>query len=252
MKTVITDFSDVYYDFARLTGSEVMDCSRIGGTNCYCDDDAQIILKKKLSPYLPDVGDSERAGMHWLDSGDYHYLTKIWTDEIRSPFSLVLFDHHPDMQDSGFGDILSCGNWVKKVLETNVSVRNVVMIGVKDELRSLATGEGLFFWGEEEVCRCSPFQLLEKTSSLNLCDNVYFSIDKDVLSMEHAATNWDQGRMSLLQLEIISDAIFKGRNVLGVDICGEMPESKGGTPGDFATNLRTDLELQHFFRKRLG
>ncbi len=32
----------------------------------------------------------------------------------------MLIDHHTDMQDASLGgDILSCGNWAKKVLQKN-------------------------------------------------------------------------------------------------------------------------------------
>ena len=33
-------------------------------------------------------------GIHFIDSGNYHYLTKLWTDKLRVPFSLIVFDHH--------------------------------------------------------------------------------------------------------------------------------------------------------------
>ena len=55
------------------------------------------------------------SGIHFIDSGDYHYISKIMTDFIKEPFTLVLIDHHTDMQDASLGgDILSCGNWAKK------------------------------------------------------------------------------------------------------------------------------------------
>lgn len=73
--------------------------------------------------------------------GDYHYISKIMTDFIKEPFTLVLIDHHTDMQDASLGgDILSCGNWAKKVLQENPYLQRLVLIGqekkVLDKLQS--------------------------------------------------------------------------------------------------------------------
>ena len=37
----------------------------------------------------------------------------LWMEKITEPFSLVLFDRHPDTQRPSFGDITSCGGWVR-------------------------------------------------------------------------------------------------------------------------------------------
>lgn len=56
-------------------------------------------------------------------------------------------------------------------------------------------------------------------------DNVYISIDKDVLSEDDAVTNWDQGNMRLEQLLELIEHIAMDRNICGIDICGEYPLS---------------------------
>ena len=48
-------------------------------------------------------------GIHFLDSGNYHYVTKLWLDQVKEPFDLLVLDHHTDLQQPMFGDILSCG-----------------------------------------------------------------------------------------------------------------------------------------------
>ena len=60
----------------------------------------------------------------------------------------------------------------------------------------------------------------------SLFPNRYISIDKDVLSPEYAVTNWDQGSMSLKELEKLLYIILLHHPVLGMDICGEfLPDS---------------------------
>ncbi len=70
-----------------------IDCTDITGTDCYCDKDAMRILKERIATFPPE-------GIHFIDSGNHHYMSKLWTDKITSPFSLVVFDHHPDMLPS--------------------------------------------------------------------------------------------------------------------------------------------------------
>ena len=61
-------------------------------------------------------------------------MTKLWTDRIEEPFVLVVFDHHPDMQPSLFEHILSCGSWVKDILDSNVNCKKVIIVGASEQL----------------------------------------------------------------------------------------------------------------------
>lgn len=57
---------------------------------------------------------------------------------------------------------------------------------------------------------------------------LYISIDKDVLSESEGKTNWDQGNVVLDQiLQFIETYLQQtpGRQLIGVDVCGEDPES---------------------------
>jgi hypothetical protein len=49
---------------------------------------------------------------------------------------------------------------------------------------------------------------------------VYLSIDKDVLAPEVVHTNWDQGRMTLAQLDRLIDALPP--RLAGADVTGEV------------------------------
>lgn len=54
--------------------------------------------------------------------------------KLREPFSLIVFDHHPDMQQPQWEGVVSCGGWVTDVLLKNPFVRNIIIVGVSDEL----------------------------------------------------------------------------------------------------------------------
>ena len=53
----------------------LIDCRDIAGTDCYCDD----IAKQMISDRLEDHG---MEGVHFLDSGNYHYLSLLFMNEI--------------------------------------------------------------------------------------------------------------------------------------------------------------------------
>jgi hypothetical protein len=108
MQTVKCNFSDIYRQEDFLDGT-VLDFTSLEETRCYCSQASADIIRAALEPYGP-------GGIHWLDSGDYHYVSLLIQEMIREPYSLVLFDNHPDDQAGAFGDnLLSCGSWVSEV-----------------------------------------------------------------------------------------------------------------------------------------
>ena len=257
-----------------------MDCTGIPGTDCYCDDEAVEAIRKGIA----DAGITDARGIHFFDNGNYHYMSKIWTDMVQEPFSLVVFDHHPDMQEPRFGNILSCGGWVKKVLDENKFIDNVVIIGVADhlvdEIREELSQAGnvsildkVTFIRESELyqipgqARNDEIQIPSQARNDGIANTVqtswrpwsrhlesaslYISIDKDALAPAYAATNWDQGSLSLEHMKAIISEIAKDRKIIGVDICGERARDFTGdeqhsVQAADALNDRTNRELIEF------
>ena len=219
--TLITDFSRVYSDqgFDAFLGERAcrLDLTSLQGTTCYCAPSAAAEIRRALS------GRSER--IHWIDSGDYHYMTKLFTDALAEPFTLVLFDNHPDDQAPGFEGIgLSCGSWVLAMQEGNRQLEGVITVGPEGARPALDV-RGKAVW---------------------------ISIDKDILSREYARTDWSQGGFSLPELEEMLSEVFDGAGkVLGVDVCGEFPPVKGGSPEDQRINLATNIEIQQFIENHI-
>lgn len=234
---------------AASTDGEIrwFDCTRIDGTDCYCDDEAQAILRKQIefskTPVLRQAqGPSSIStpGIHFFDNGNYHYMSKLWTDSIREPFDLVVFDHHPDMQPPRFEGILSCGGWIKEVLDHNQFVQKVIVIGVADHLveeiqEDLTQANAaeilnrVTFIRESEL-KIHPQNLASRVRSelaSIISSNLYISIDKDALNTQEAATNWDQGSLTFEQLAETLQALAQNRKILGIDICGERARDMG-------------------------
>ena len=232
-RPIILHFTGVYLaeNLPADTGGVVLDFRNLEGTNCYCDPAAKAELSARLAT-LP------LRSVHWIDSGDYHYVSKLLTDRMEEPFDLVVADHHPDMQPPAFGEILSCGGWVRSALDTNPMLRDVWLIGINPVLRGECGGFG------------NRVHIIDRTEPLDPASvapgrKVYLSIDKDVLRPEDARTDWDQGTMSADTLLDLVRAL--GPQLAGADICGALPASKGGNDADFSINRSLNRRLDELF-----
>ena len=262
----VFDFS-LQYDYLREQADYYSDCSLISGTNAYCSDEAaeqlreevnKALVIEKNNPKAPLDADGSwekletmPAGIHFIDSGNYHYMSLFFLERIPTDFTLLLIDNHTDMNENAFGDILSCGNWVRKALETLPHLKKVVMLGVKpqyfQEMKESLTSEGelaenpeseneLFFINEPankekqfsiKYGGNSSVVKIIYASSINeiskgLIDtgSIYVSLDKDALSEGYAVTDWDQGELSLDDIKHIF-AELNQHHILGIDICGD-------------------------------
>ena len=204
-----------------------LNCKDINGTNCYCDDYAKERLRKRLQ-------DVSLERVHFIDSGNYHYLSYFFLERIQEDFALVLLDHHPDYQPPSFGDILSCGGWVKNAFEEFEHLKKVYMVDVDEDL---------FYQLKDvppEICLLKKDELEKISADLP----IYVSLDKDVLSEDEAATDWDQGDMKLSELLDIMSVLQEHR-LLGVDVCGEKKEAP--TDSEIETNRKINETIYNFF-----
>lgn len=252
-----------------------MDCTKISGTDCYCDDDAQAEIKKLMHQALVHCinANAEIPGIHFFDNGNYHYMSKLWTDHVHEDFDLIVFDHHPDMQPPRFEGILSCGGWVKEVFDHNVHIKNAILIGIADhlveEIQQDPTAEfekyqeKVHFIKESDIKDSLGEKKIQAAfknylETRNEVRPIYISIDKDALCTNDVVTNWDQGSLTFTQLEAILHTLFASRKVIGVDICGERAQNQEYTEGldegsadarNNQTNANLFKLLQRLFQK---
>lgn len=229
--TTILNFSKIYdqESFYRSDkSSHFVDLFGISGTNCMCDDEARKEILKGIAECNGSADDGADSsflpyGLHFIDNGNYHYVSSIYLDQVKEPFSLVVLDHHPDMQRPMF-DILSCGGWIVDVLDNNEFVRDVHVIGADraliDKLED-ADRQKVKFYDIEDAFGKEP----DGSIKVTLPDSsfpIYLSIDKDVIKKKELTTNWDQGEASAEQvLEFVRTLKERKCRLLGVDICGE-------------------------------
>ena len=234
---VIADFTGVYEEEGFLPELRSRDVpfrlvrlDDVEGTNCYCDPEAEAEILRRMAPVAEQV--------RWIDSGDYHYVSKILAGLETEPFTLVLLDNHPDDQAPAFGGVLSCGSWVREMKERNPMLEAVWTLGPDHRIRGGQVDREL----EDGIG-----DLLEELKGRR----VYLSVDKDVLDRAHARTDWSQGTYSLEQLKGWLGRILDEADVVAVDLCGELSPGKGATPEDLRVNCETNIELQEFILEHL-
>ena len=240
---VIVDFSGIYREEQFWKGEKVswLDGRDISGTNCYCDGEAQAEIARRLEAY--PVG-----GIYFIDSGNYHYMSRIGAGRVEKPFRLLVFDNHTDMQLPAFGGLLSCGGWIASSLLELENLAEVWLVGPDEEAYSQVEEElkekvRFISQGDAETSG----YMKEIPTDLPL----YISVDKDVLCGEDASTTWSQGSMGLSGLIKILGLLVesfqeKGGEILQVDICGECDVNESS---DNDKNDRANKRLLDFWKK---
>ena len=220
----------------------------IPGTNCYCDEEAIQEIRHRLEN-LP------LKAIHLIDSGNYHYLTRLWLERIDEEFALVLLDNHTDMQLPAFGEILSCGGWAASAIDELPKLRHVCLIGPPAEDLALCPA----YPGKLSLLSSSDLAAGDRKREVQLLETVcrsvlpvYLSIDKDLLCQNDAVTGWSQGSLSLEELESLLERIAArlneaGCSFLGADICGEAPDEPEAVAINGRANDRLIRKLQQLF-----
>lgn len=233
---VIMDFSGIYEkeQFWKDEKASWINLRELSGTNCYCDGEAFEVLRKKIAGF-------PAGGIHFIDSGNYHYMSRIWLEKLENPFCLLVFDNHTDMQPPAFGGLLSCGGWIASVLEELENLKKVFLVGPDEaayDQVDIQLKEKVRFVSREDLMRLRSCEggidgaaacfFRELSGNLPL----YISIDKDVLCKKAAVTAWSQGDMSLEELKGWLEKAFlwareRDGEIAGVDICGEQSPEEG-------------------------
>ena len=87
-----------------------------------------LFLKKLKEKIKKRICTCPVNGIHFIDSGNFHYVSEFYLERLTEEFVLVVFDHHSDMLKPLFGDILSCGSWILNAMEHNKYLKKVILI----------------------------------------------------------------------------------------------------------------------------
>lgn len=216
----IIHFDETYLYQAKLErySHDNIDLRNMKQVNLYCEETS-------LKELETVVHNRSKKGITFIGSGNYHYVSYLLVKEILEPFTLILFDHHPDLgnkEDKSL--LLSCGSWVSYALKNLPLLQQVVIIGpTSSSLISSKSSKHprvviLPYDGSSSYSMSSILSFIPT-------QKIYISIDKDVLNTAEAVTNWDQGEMEMNTLTNYLEYLMNHKQVIGIDICGELPFS---------------------------
>lgn len=215
------DFDHTYYSQEALQNPdyEWINLSDISSTKRLCE-------KSTLDAIYERISKRNNRGITFIGSGNYHYISYLLLSEITEPFTLLLLDHHTDMLNSPDQSIITCGSWIIPALETLPKLQQVIIIGVGKDWETSFPKK---YRGKVSVLPYKQIidnpSFIHRITSLIKTEAVYISIDKDVFNENEAVTDWDQGEMTLKQLDQLLFTIASTKNIIGEDICGEDPRT---------------------------
>ena len=210
----------------------------------------------RLRRQLPGARQDPR--LCFLGSGDYHHATSLLLEtalqDEEKPVTVIHFDNHPDWVRFAGG--MHCGSWVNRAAQ-NAQVDKVITVGACSNdlqgperkganLSLLSTGALELYPYDHAPSRvrkdygsgschtqapgCIEWKTIVSFGEDNFIahllsrirtENVYLTIDKDVLVRDDAVTNWDQGSMRLPYLLSMIAAIGETHRIIGADVIGD-------------------------------
>src|SRR5699024_7519478 len=178
---------------------------------------------KLIADKLIERGSS--GGIHYLGSGNFHYISYLLQSRIKKPYTLILFDHHTDTLPSPSESLISCGSWLLDSLQDLPMLRKVFIIGVGEEASQhipASISNKVVIYPEKSL-QSNLITIIQSILNNIPTDSVYISMDKDVLDKKDALTGWDHGTLRLKQMMKMVKMLFRNEDVNGIDICGEYP-----------------------------
>jgi hypothetical protein len=188
--------------------------------------------------------------LSFLGSGDFHHLSLAMVGRVPRRFNLLVIDNHPDwMRGVPF---LHCGTWVYHAARLPW-VDRVFHVGGEVDFdnyyrhaapwKLLHSGKIVALpairqmtgrrWSRtpHETLRSHPEVVVDRERleellgpyRLDLARHpLYVSLDRDVLTAEHAAINWDSGRLTPPEVFDVLDAFRDAsQSLIGMDVVGD-------------------------------
>lgn len=159
------------------------------------------------------VGNFEKRTLSVYGSGSYHHLTyglcRLASD-LSHNLTYIHIDHHSDAYKNTSGKI-SCGSFVQDIVDDGFA-KEFLLIG---SVHRSAAG-----FTDEHSLRKTGMATLDEILGNSRCNDVYLSIDLDVMKKDELSSTISRGTMERgMLLEAISH-IKSRKNIVSADILG--------------------------------
>ena len=213
------------------------------------------MLHTELKQHLSNNNEPQLC---FMGSGDFHHITALILssalEKYKGKATIIHFDNHPDWVKFEGG--MHCGSWVNSALKYP-QIEKIITIGVcSNDLKnpswkganlSLLSegklevypydsapsrvrsqyGEGASFKQKDNHLHWQNIKDIGEDNFIKFLltrittQNIYITLDKDVLSRSDAETNWDQGIMRLPFLLDMLRTLGKNHTIIGADVTGD-------------------------------
>lgn len=216
----LLNFDKVYQNqtFYRNHCFDSIDFESLTNASLFCERETLKQIDQKLD-------ERRRSNITFIGSGNYHYVSYLLQAKMKTAYTLILFDHHTDTLKAPSDELISCGSWVLETLQQLPMLKKVIIIGVSEDAKQhipLPYRKKVIIVTENSL-QSKPSNIIRQTLDMIPTDNVYISVDKDVLDKKDAITGWDHGTLRLEQLTNMITKIGNRKNIIGSDVCGEYP-----------------------------
>ncbi|MFH1064918.1 MAG: arginase family protein [Nanoarchaeota archaeon] len=188
---------------------------------------------KTIENIISDSVDSKEKVLALSSHGNYHHLTYGLckrADKLSEKYGYIHIDRHNDLFGAGDdkdAEEIHCGRFVRRLChDTNVGKQglrpDVLFIGTKV---SLITGimdpcaREFLFTGALDTSYSDLFYPVEAHLD-RLPDDVYLTVDLDVLAPGEVRTAFDRGNMKAERLYEIVRMVKARKNIISADVVG--------------------------------
>lgn len=171
------------------------------------------------------VGKEQKVLTLYGYGGNHHItygLCREVADERSENYAYIHFDHHMDYghSDGSYDEHLNCGSFVRAILhESKAQALRYVGCGTKyfPDLEEIRKTYGYVHESRlrDDGVKKSIEQLIQNTP-----DDVYISMDLDVLANSEMKTGFDRGDLRLGELLEALNTIGNDKNIISADVLG--------------------------------
>lgn len=195
-----------------------------GGNVYYASDINPNIVKQAIEEALISINPTVING-----TGDFHHLTYGICARLKESFGYIHIDHHADFGDKN-NDFINMGAFVAYLL-THTNANGGLLVGCNNTY--------------SQQCPTIPYNechTIKKQLPLyleQLPQQVYVSVDLDVLTPETFTSGYESGQLTPEMLVDILDMICEKKTLVGGDICGYV----GNDPQSLEIAIETIVKI---------
>lgn len=192
----------------------------------------RLSLKKKIIKNIKHI--SKKTGLNGdrvltlVGAGGKHQYTyglcKVLADKKSEEYGYIHFDLHSDTKQTIDNSHIGCASFVQHLLEDGGKVKKIFYVGCCQEV-SLPDVIDVENFQDKTILKNYKNVKEESARDLmiplkNLPEDVYISMDLDVLGRKDIHTGFGYGSMSLEKLIQCLEIIKSEKNIIGADVLG--------------------------------